>query len=321
MTTENTDFDALFAESTTEVEAGGGIEATNVVEPKAQNARIHLGDGVTIDPQAGASDDAEDLFAEDESNADDTDVEEENVSDETNLEAFDWSEHKDELVTIKVNGQDVTMPLGEALAGSMRQADYTRKTQEIAQLKGEADWGRDMKAALTADPQTVIRQMAEVFGVQLAPEADPYADLDDDLKPLAQKLTAVEQRNAALEARLAADEASREDAEIKTAVQQEFTAVVAEFPDFDPDVILPFAVATKLNMRDAYILYQGRNDAPVAKPKPVDKAAVVARKEKLSKQVAANASRVNPAPTTVAMPDGLDSFADMFQFNLDHAKG
>lgn len=323
MPTDNSDFDAIFTEATAEVEAGGGIEATTAAKG---GSKVYLGDGEVIDPQ-GVDDDSDESLELDEDATDDTDDDDgadDDVSDETNVdvptvESFDWSEHKDELVTIKVNGEEITIPLGEALAGSMRQADYTRKTQEIAKLKTEADWGRDMKAALTADPQTVIRQMAEAFGVELSPEADPYADVDDDLKPFAQKLGVLERQNQQLEARLAAQAEQAQQDQVNAEVQQEYAAVVAEFPDFNADEILPFAVATGLNMRDAYLLHRSRNGVTVT-PKTVMKPSkedVIARKKKLNQQVAANAGR-KAAPT--APSKDFDNFADMFQYDLDNSK-
>jgi hypothetical protein len=63
----------------------------------------------------------------------------------TDEEASDaeWSEedflaledNADRLVTVRVDGQEVVVPLSEALAGYQRQADYTRKTQEVSEQK------------------------------------------------------------------------------------------------------------------------------------------------------------------------------------------
>ena len=42
------------------------------------------------------------------------------------LNVDDFSDHH---VVVKVDGEDVRVPLSEAVAGYSRQADYTRKTQ------------------------------------------------------------------------------------------------------------------------------------------------------------------------------------------------
>ena len=42
-------------------------------------------------------------------------------------------------VVVKVDGEDVRVPLSEAVAGYSRQADYTRKTQEAASVRQMAE--------------------------------------------------------------------------------------------------------------------------------------------------------------------------------------
>jgi hypothetical protein len=44
---------------------------------------------------------------------------------------FSWDEYADRNVKLNVAGEEVDVPLKEALAGYQRQADYTRKTQEL----------------------------------------------------------------------------------------------------------------------------------------------------------------------------------------------
>lgn len=51
----------------------------------------------------------------------------------SNLESADGDQVQDEVQTIEVNGEHI--PLDELKKGYMRQADYTRKTQEIAEAK------------------------------------------------------------------------------------------------------------------------------------------------------------------------------------------
>lgn len=48
---------------------------------------------------------------------------------EQEQELFDYTEISDKFVKLQVDGQDVVVPVKEALAGYQRQADYTRKTQ------------------------------------------------------------------------------------------------------------------------------------------------------------------------------------------------
>lgn len=61
------------------------------------------------------------------------------------------------------------------------QADYTRQQQEIAQLKQEREWAT---AALTSDDPDIIRQAAEILGLELPDEDneefEEYADDTDE---------------------------------------------------------------------------------------------------------------------------------------------
>lgn len=98
-----------------------------------------------------------------------------------------------DLVTVPVNGQDVTMPWSEARSGIMRQADYTRKTQAFQQERTsfEAERSgyatdREHKAALVGlltDEQKMVEflqakyphllQGAQAAAQQAAGVADP----------------------------------------------------------------------------------------------------------------------------------------------------
>ena len=79
-------------------------------------------------------------------------------------EVFDLNEYGDRLVTVKVDGQELQVPLKDLRDGYMRQADYTRKTQEAAQLRQELEPLQVLKQALETDPQGFIRQMQDYLG-------------------------------------------------------------------------------------------------------------------------------------------------------------
>ena len=93
---------------------------------------------------------------------------------------LDVASHKDELVKVKVDGKELSVPLGEALNGYMRQADYTRKTQAVAGLQAAADWGKQMRDALLEDPKGVIEALAQSFGLPTAFEAEADIYTTDD---------------------------------------------------------------------------------------------------------------------------------------------
>ena len=54
---------------------------------------------------------------------------------EVEQELFDYTDIADKVVKIQVNGEEIAIPLKEALAGYQRLADNTKKTQELSEQK------------------------------------------------------------------------------------------------------------------------------------------------------------------------------------------
>lgn len=75
---------------------------------------------------------------------------------------FDLDAYGDKIVKVKVDGQELEVPVRDLRDGYMRQADYTRKTQEAAEARRLWD-------AFQADPQTTL----EILNRQFALGADP----------------------------------------------------------------------------------------------------------------------------------------------------
>jgi hypothetical protein len=88
-----------------------------------------------IEPEAEETDEAEE--AEEEDVADDTDESEESEEEE----AEDEEVEETALYTVKVNGEDVEVTEDELVRGYSRQADYTKKTQELAEYRKQLDNG------------------------------------------------------------------------------------------------------------------------------------------------------------------------------------
>lgn len=112
-------------------------------------------------------------------------------------------------VRVKVDGQELEVPLAEALSGYSRTADYTRKTQELAAQRQQAEYALAVQRALQAHPQEALGLLARQYGVtfeqspppsreQPSPygddgyEENPYAD------PVERRLAQIERQNQAL---------------------------------------------------------------------------------------------------------------------------
>lgn len=108
------------------------------------------------DDDDGTEDDADDDTDEDDADADAEDDEDEAPSPDT-------------LVTVKVNGKDEKIPLKEALDGYQRQADYTRKTQEVAELRRlVAEEGNQIR-----QERAQYSQLLDALRQQIKDEAEP----------------------------------------------------------------------------------------------------------------------------------------------------
>lgn len=114
---------------------------------------------------------------------------------ETYLDLGQFSGHK---VRVKVDGEEVEVPVEELASGYSRTADYTRKTQELAQQRQELQWMQTVQEALRRNPQAALEYLNKEFGGQQAPAAteaddDDWGSYDD---PAAKQLQAFQQQVA-----------------------------------------------------------------------------------------------------------------------------
>jgi hypothetical protein len=112
-------------------------------------------------------------------------------------------------VTMKIDGEDVVVPLSEALAAYNRESVSTRRFQEAAEIKRQADEALRLQEALQYSPGLTVRILAEQAGKtveeflgmtpaqqQAALEEPEYSD------PLERELATERAARIALEQRL-----------------------------------------------------------------------------------------------------------------------
>lgn len=119
----------------------------------------------------------------------------------------------DTQVVVVIDGVEQEITLGEAVKGYQRQADYTRKTQEAAQLKREAEAALKLDRALKANPAETLRVLAEHYQVRLANEDNPYVESDFDEDP---RLSQMQSRLDQVTAMLQQQQFDREVARLKS---------------------------------------------------------------------------------------------------------
>ena len=118
---------------------------------------------------------------------------------EQEIEMLPVDEFGDKYVSVQVNGEEVRVPLSEALSGYQRQADYTRKTQELGEQRRQVQYGAALQEALQNDPRGTLELLSQHYGTgqTTSEEEDLYADpVEKQYRQLDQRLQAFEQQKA-----------------------------------------------------------------------------------------------------------------------------
>lgn len=125
---------------------------------------------------------------------------------EEQIDLLPVDELGDKYVTVTVNGEELRVPLKEALSGYQRQADYTRKTQELSEQKRQLQFGAALQEALQSNPKETLELLSKHYGTsqQSAPEESEL-----DLDPVEKQFRQLEQRVQAFEQAKAMDELQR----------------------------------------------------------------------------------------------------------------
>ena len=80
---------------------------------------------------------------------------------------FDPTEVGDKYVKVKVDGEEISVPLNEALQGYQRQASYTKKTQELAAQRQEAENALRLAQSIQANPGLTMQVLASQAGMSV----------------------------------------------------------------------------------------------------------------------------------------------------------
>ncbi len=145
-----------------------------------------------------------------------------------------------ETYTIKVDGEEQTVTLEELQSGYQRQADYTRKTQELASDRQRLQQAEAIANALESDPAGTISALSTAFGVsdtQASPESD---DSWEDMDP-------TEQRIARIEAQMESQAAAAR----QQAIDKEVVELKSKYGDFDERALFQHALSNGIPNLDA----------------------------------------------------------------------
>ncbi len=181
---------------------------------------------------------------------DETEVEIESTEFVDTLETTDTEviEEPGDLYVIKVDGEEQEVSLEELRNGYQRQADYTRKTQEISAERDRLQQAESIVAALENNPEETLQILAKSFNVGAPVNVADSTDWEE--------LDPTEQKIAVLEKKIEAQEASQRQQVIERQVVQ----LQEQHGDFDRREFLNHALKNNISNLDAAYAHWRFND-------------------------------------------------------------
>ena len=144
--------------------------------------------------------------------------------------------------TVKVDGVEQQVSLSELRDGYQRQADYTRKTQELASERQRLQQAETIVSALEADPQGTLAALGNALGVADSPVPRDDTSSWEDEDPTAQRV-----------AHLEAQVARQAQTHRKQALDKEVSRLKGQYGNFDEQVLFKHALDNKIaNLEAAY---------------------------------------------------------------------
>lgn len=157
---------------------------------------------------------------------------ESDVSQSSEPPVLDVTEYSDYRIPVKLDGEELKVPLSEAIAGYQRQADYTRKTQELAEQRQALQFASTLQTALENDPAATIDLLATHYGISRA-QAQQMANemVDEDLDPAERKMRELDQRIAQFE-----------EFQSQQQIEKEINRLKGIYDDFDTNEVVQAAL-------------------------------------------------------------------------------
>lgn len=246
---------------------------------------------------------------------------------------IDPDELGDKYVKLKVDGEEVSVPLRDALQGYNRESVSTRRFQEASELRREAEEALRLQQAFQANPGLTVQILANRAGVpveqylgmtpaqrQDATDANQASEVDQFQDPLEQALNEERRARMALEDRIAAREADEilarqvegmkrqyqiGDDEVRAVVQQAIQLGVG--PEFLPMIYQSMAFQRSLAQQQAQQEVTQRSAADDAARRA---AAAAATGVVSSGTGATNVSSGRPADGSMSLRDAFESAWD-----------
>ena len=227
---------------------------------------------------------------------------EETTTEESTIDYFPVDEYGDKYIKVVVDGEELEVPLKEAVSGYQRQADYTRKTQQLAEERRQVQFAQAIQQALDNDPAATIELLQSHYGVNFN-----QATEDEDLN-----VDPVEQQYRQLESRIRSFEEQQAFLELERTIgnlQQKYGE------EFDANEVVATALATgstDLESIHKQLAYDKIRQQQLVNQKVQQenerKTAQVTQAKRESSVIAGGSSAKNTTPDTQPVTSFRDAF-------------
>lgn len=120
---------------------------------------------------------------------------------------LDFDSFGEKYVKVTVDGEELDVPLKEAVSGYQRQADYTRKTQQLADERRSVQFASAIQQALDNDPTATIELLKNHYGI--TEQTDSFEEDDFFADPMEKQYKQLESRLRSFEEQQAMNELER----------------------------------------------------------------------------------------------------------------
>jgi len=149
-------------------------------------------------------------------------------------------EEPGDLYTVKIDGEEQQVTLEELQNGYQRGADYTRKTQLVAEERDRLRQAEAVMNAIQEDPAGTIQALSKSFGVDNPMQTESATDDWEDVDPSVARIAALEQKLEQQEAR-----------ERKQDLERQVNVLQEEYGEFDTDELLGHALKHRIGNLEA----------------------------------------------------------------------
>lgn len=149
-------------------------------------------------------------------------------------------EEPGDLYTVKIDGEEQQVTLEELQNGYQRGADYTRKTQAVAEERDRLRQAEALMTAVQEDPAGTIQALSKSFGLDNPIQTESSMEDWEEVDPNVARIAALEQKIEQQEA-----------VQRKLDLEREVNALQEEYGEFDTDELLGHALKHRIGNLEA----------------------------------------------------------------------